>query len=177
MAWTTPGPGAPWSGGAGGRIPPCPPEAVSPGTIVRSTCPSADNVPDAPSPKPRGARSERSGMKESSALVPQRGHPLLTTIPHRSASGGKGACVVFWPLDPGCRGTSGLSYGSRIGKDVVGSGQRKKSPPDENIRRTQISLRRPQSSITTLGRELTPRECSSAARGTPCSMGTSPACG
>jgi len=43
-----------------------------------------------PLTNPRGLQSERCDVRESSTLVPQRGRPLLTTVPHRSASGGKG---------------------------------------------------------------------------------------
>ncbi len=41
---------------------------------------------------PRDLQSERCMLREPSTLVPQREHPLLTTVPHRGAFGGKG-----WP--------------------------------------------------------------------------------
>ena len=46
-----------------------------------------------PLTNPRGLQSQRCIVRESSTLVPQSGRPLLTTVPHGSASGGKGA----WP--------------------------------------------------------------------------------
>ena len=46
-----------------------------------------------PLTNPRELQSERCRLRESSTLVPQRGHPLCATVPHRNASGGKGA----WP--------------------------------------------------------------------------------
>ncbi len=47
---------------------------------------AADNVPYAPSP----TRGDCRASGESSTPVPQRGHPSCTTVPHGSASGGKG---------------------------------------------------------------------------------------
>ncbi len=50
----------------------------------------------------RGWQSERCGLRESSTRVPQRGRALCTTVPHGSASGGKGvrpltpAAVARW---------------------------------------------------------------------------------
>ena len=49
-----------------------------------------------PLTNPRGLRSERCRLRESSTLVPQSGRPLCPTVPHGSASGGKGSK----PLDP-----------------------------------------------------------------------------
>ena len=81
-----PGPGASWWGDARGATPLCPPEAVSSETVGRSTCPNADNVSYVPAP----TREESKASGESSTLVPQSGRPLCTTVPHGSASGGKG---------------------------------------------------------------------------------------
>ncbi len=53
-----------------------------------------------PLTNPRGLQSEQCRVRESSTLVPQRGYPLLTTVPH-GASGGKGAKKQRSPLDPG----------------------------------------------------------------------------
>jgi len=49
---------------------------------------------------PKSTRGDSRTSVESSTPVSQRGHPLLITVPRGTASGGKGACVVFWPLDP-----------------------------------------------------------------------------
>ncbi len=43
-----------------------------------------------PLTNPRGLQSERFDVRESSTPVPQNGRPLFTTVPHGSASGGKG---------------------------------------------------------------------------------------
>ncbi len=60
-----------------------------------------------PLTNPRGLQSERCGCEGVLiAPVPQRGRPLCPTVPHRSASGGRGPA----PLTPACRGTLGLSY-------------------------------------------------------------------
>ncbi len=56
------------------------------------TCPNADNVSYAPSP----TRGDCKASGESSTPVPQSGRPLSATVPHGSASGGKGR----GPLDP-----------------------------------------------------------------------------
>jgi len=55
----------------------------------------------------RRLQSQRCVVKESSTLVPQRGHPLCTTVPHRKCLRRQGGVA---PLTPGCRGTLGLSY-------------------------------------------------------------------
>jgi len=85
-----PGPGAPWWGVQRGLCCFLAPFArrrpVSSDTVGRSACPNADNVPDAPSP----TRTDYEPSGESSTPIPQSGRPLLTTVPHGSASGGKG---------------------------------------------------------------------------------------
>ncbi|AMV19123.1 hypothetical protein VT03_14630 [Planctomyces sp. SH-PL14] len=43
-----------------------------------------------PLTNPRGLQSEWCGLVEPSTPVPQNGSPLCTTVPHKSASGGKG---------------------------------------------------------------------------------------
>ena len=53
----SPGPGAPWSGSAGGRMPLARRRPGSSETIGRRRCPSADNVSDAPSPTRGDSRS------------------------------------------------------------------------------------------------------------------------
>ncbi len=74
----------------------------------------ADTVSHAPPHQPRG---DCKASCEPSTPVPTKGRPLPTTVLSRAPSGGKGACVVFWPLDPGCRGTLGLREQNRAGKD------------------------------------------------------------
>ncbi len=54
-----------------------------------------------PQPNPREIASQRCGFRESSTPVPQSGRPSCPTIPHGSASGGKGvppdpAAVARW---------------------------------------------------------------------------------
>ncbi len=78
---------------------PCPPEAVSSDTIENLVYPSADSVRDAPSP----TRGDYGPSVDSSTPVPQRGHPSPTTVPQKSASGGRGretpltpAAVAHW---------------------------------------------------------------------------------
>ncbi len=83
-------------------------------TIGRSTCPSADNVPYAP--------HQAAGISER-AVSPQRRFPKtdVRCIPRflMEAPPAARVCVVFLALDPGCRGTLGLSYESPSGKDAV----------------------------------------------------------
>ncbi len=75
----------------------CPPEALSSRDVRRSACPNSDSVPHAP----RQPAGDCKASGECSTPVAQRGRPLLTTVPHGSASGGKGdpltpAAVARW---------------------------------------------------------------------------------
>ncbi len=57
-----------------------------------------------PLTNPRGLQSERCDVEESSTLVPQRGRPLCTTVPHRMPPAARGS----GPLDPPGCGMLGL---------------------------------------------------------------------
>ncbi len=77
---------------------------VSSDNVERRTCPSADDVPDAPHQPVRIAEPAAS-REESSTLASQGGRPLLPRFLIEALSGGKGS-----PLDPSGRGTLGLSW-------------------------------------------------------------------
>ncbi len=91
-------------GGCKGATPLCPPEAWPVGHRRKEYVSKRGRRVACPLTNPQELQSQRCGLRESSSLVPQSGHPLLTTVPHGSASGGKGS-----PLDPGCRGTAGCA--------------------------------------------------------------------
>ena len=77
-------------GGCKGGTPSCPPEARLVGHFLKEHVSKRGQRVGCPLTNPRGFQSERSDVRESSTLVPQSGHPLFTTVPNRSASGGKG---------------------------------------------------------------------------------------
>ncbi len=74
---------------------------------------------------------------ESSTPVPQSGCPLRTAVPHGSASGGKGGD----PLDPGCRGTLGLTLATSCRQETLFARIRNGAP--STIPRTAAETRIP----------------------------------
>ncbi len=103
-----PGPGAPWWGVQRACVvflALCPPEAW-PVEHRRKECVSKPRTTcRMPPHQPAGIAQPAVNFEGVLNAGPQRGHPLFETVPHRTASGGKGL-----PLDPGCRGTLGLTY-------------------------------------------------------------------
>ncbi len=127
-----PGSGAPWGGSAEGQRPFARRRLhgrreMSEGARVRcgrrAVCPSPT----------RGDCKASGWFEESSPLVPQSGRPLLTTVPRRGASGGKGAKKTkTQPLDPrlpwhvGFEQTESCRQGR--GSDIRGDTREQPSP-------------------------------------------------
>ncbi len=99
-----PGPGAPWWG-VQGATPSCPPEAVSSDTVGRECVSKRGHRVVCPLTNPRGLQSQRCGVRSPQRWYHKGDIRCLPRFLTGSASGGKG----WAPLDPGCRGTLGLS--------------------------------------------------------------------
>ena len=84
-----PGPGGPWWGMQGGHAP-LPAGGLAVERCLKERVSKLGQRVVCPLTNPRGLQSEQCLSRESSPRVPQRGRPLFTKVPHRSASGGKG---------------------------------------------------------------------------------------
>ncbi len=103
-----------------------------------------------PLTNPRGFQGERSSPQRRFHKGDVRCVPRFLD---GSASGGKGLCC-FWPLDPGCRRTFGLSEQSRAGKNGLRDTATRLTPRPATIRRTTRSAPLHHYALPRLGRDL-----------------------